>query len=455
MIISRFGAVLMLFVLASLLKPSSVLGHAPAEQVNGKRVALVIGNKNYLRGALDNPWNDANVMDSVLRQLGFAVTLRFDLSRESMNGEIKALADRGAGAEAVLVYFSGHGVQDKGRNFLLPTNVALSKSSSIPEVSVSVDRALKTIENAGAKVNIFILDACRNAPFEEGQLRTTQAGLGEIAAPRGTLIAFSTSPGGVASDGKIGGNSAFTDALASTLAEPNRGAESVFKRVREMVSARSNGKQVPWLNSGLTGEFVFNTGKTVVKIPELSILTAVSDGRERKRAMGGSSATTSNRWPVAMTPEQWAQLDWDIDQRAKRVTVDDLSELAGRAYDREAKAQVMLGDAYQIGIRSGAGWIKSNQDAMLWYRRAAAQGYPIAQVRIGEMYGESRGVDRDLIEAKRWFTLAAAQGLQRAKVNLMQANLLNSGALPSGEDMLGLIKSLTPQAATKNSEQAK
>ena len=448
--ISRIGAVLMLFVFAVLLKPTSVLGYALAEQANGKRVALVIGNKNYLRGALDNPWNDANVMDSVLRQLGFAVTLRFDLSRKSMSDEIQALADRSAGAEAVLVYFSGHGVQDKGRNFLLPTNVALSKSSSIPEVSVSVDRALETIEKVGAKVNIFILDACRNAPFEEGLLRTTQAGLGEITPPRGTLIAFSTSPGGVASDGKVGSNSAFTAALARTLAEPKRGAEAVFKRVREMVSAQSNGKEVPWLNSGLTGEFIFNTGKAVVKIPELPMPTASFVGSERKRAASSTNANTSDRWREVKSPEQWAQLDFDIDQRAKRVTVDDLSELAGRAYDREAKAQVMLGDAYQIGIRSGAGWIRSNQDAMLWYRRAAAQGYPLAQVRIGEMYGESRGVDRDLVEAKRWFALAAAQGLQRAKVNLMQANLLGSGVLPSGGEMLDMIKGLTPQANTKN-----
>ena len=450
----RVAVALTIFILGALIEQSSALAQSPGGQNNGKRFALVIGNKSYPRGSLDNPGNDAFVMDAVLRQLGFTVARRYDLTREGMNNELRALADRGRGAEAVLVYFSGHGVQDGGKNFLLPIDANLVKVSSIPEIAVSVDRALKTIESAGANVNIFILDACRNAPFEDGRPRTAQVGLGEIKPGRGTLIAFSTAPGDIASDGKAGGNSAFTAALVSTLAERNIGAESVFKRVREMVSVRSNGKQVPWLNSGLTGEFIFNAG-TVVKIPELPMAATSSDGGERTRAASSTNANTSDHWREVKSPEQWAQLDFDIDQRAKRVTVDDLSELAGRAYDREAKAQVMLGDAYQIGIRSGAGWIRSNQDAMLWYRRAAAQGYPLAQVRIGEMYGESRGVDRDLIEAKRWFTLAAAQGLQRAKVNLMQANVLDSGALPSAEDMMGLIISLTPQAVTKGKAQAK
>ena len=451
---SRKFAALSMFFLFLLIAQSQVWAQAPAGQINGKRFALVIGNKSYPRGELDNPGNDAFVMSDVLRQLGFDVAQRHDLTRERMNTELRALSDRGKGAEAVLVYFSGHGVQEMGKNYLLPVDANLTQTSSIPEITVSIDRALKTIESAGANVNIFILDACRNAPFEDGRPRAAQVGLGEVEPGRGTLIAFSTAPGGIASDGKAGGNSAFTAALASTLAEPKRGAESVFKRVREMVSARSNGKQVPWLNSGLTGEFIFNTGN-VVKIPELPLTLASMSARERKRAVGGPDGSNSVRWHRVMTPEQWAKEDWEIDQRAKRMTVDDLSELAGRAYDREAKAQVMLGDAYQIGIRSGAGWIRSNQDAMLWYRRAAAQGYPLAQVRIGEMYGESRGVDRDLIEAKRWFALAAAQGLQRAKVNLMQANLHDSGKLPSAEDMMGLIKSLTPQAVTKNNEPKK
>ena len=445
----RKFAALSMFLLLLLMAQSQVWAQAPAGHTNGKRFALVIGNTSYVRGALDNPGNDAFLISEVLRQLGFDVTKRHDLTRERMNTELKALADRSKGAEAVLVYFSGHGVQDKGKNYLLPVDVNLNNASSIPEITVSIDRALKTIESAGANVNIFILDACRNAPFEDGKARTAQVGLGEVTPGRGTLIAFSTSPGGIAADGKAGGNSAFTAALASTLAEPHRGAESVFKRVREMVSAGSSGKQVPWLNSGLTGEFIFNIGK-VVKIPELPLSVASAVGRERTRDARGSKESNADRWYKVMTPEQWAIEDWEIDQRAKRMTVDDLSELAGRAYDREAMAQVMLGDAYQIGIRSGAGWIRSNQDAMLWYRRAAAQGYALAQVRIGEMYGESRGVDRDIKEAKRWFALAAAQGLQRAKVNLMQANLQDSGKLPSAEDMMELVKSLTPQADSRN-----
>lgn len=129
----RVGVALVSLVLSPLLVQSSATAQSAGLQKNGRRFALVIGNKNYVRGALDNPWNDAKAMGSVLQQLGFTVALRFYLSREYMIDEIKALADRGAGAEAVLVYFSGCGARDKGRNFLLPTNVELNKSSSIPE----------------------------------------------------------------------------------------------------------------------------------------------------------------------------------------------------------------------------------------------------------------------------------------------------------------------------------
>ena len=156
---------LTILTLGALLGHSSAWAQSPSGQSNGKRFALVIGNKSYPRGALDNPGNDAFVMDAVLRQLGFTVARRYDLTREGMNNELRALADRGKGAEAVLVYFSGHGVQDKAKNFLLPVDANLVNASSIPEIAVSVDRALKTIESAGANVNIFILDACRNAPF--------------------------------------------------------------------------------------------------------------------------------------------------------------------------------------------------------------------------------------------------------------------------------------------------
>lgn len=413
----------------------------------GKRFALVIGNAKYLRGPLENPSNDAFVMGKVLQQLGFEVVVHYDLSRGKMNLELDELAKRGKDADAILVYFSGHGVQEKGKNFLLPVETVLSDTKPVPENAVSVDKAIATIGNARANVNIFVLDACRNTPGEDGLTRNGQSGLVQLEPGKGTLIAFSTSPGGVAADGKAGGNSVFTEALAKTLADPNRAAEDVFKRVREMVVARTNRKQIPWLNSGLTGDFVFNRGVDV-KIPLLlaSVGQSSNSTKLRDANAGLVVATTKSksRWPKQLTPQEWAQLDWEIDQRAKRVTLDDLSELTGRAYDGDASAQVTLGDAYLIGVRSSGGWIRSNQDAMRWYRSAALQGYPLAQVRIGEMFYESRGAERNLAEARRWFELAVSQGLTRAKLNLAQLKMSGEGKLPSSTDMLDLIHQLTP-----------
>ena len=110
------------------------------------------------------------------------------------------------------------------------------------------------------------------------------------------------------------------------------------------------------------------------------------------------------------------------------MTVDGLSELIGRAYDGEAKAQVILGYVNLSGVRGGSGLIRSSQDAMLWCRRAASQGSPLAQVRIGEMFYESRGADRNLVESQKWLELAVARGLVRAKVNLAQAKMARAAS---------------------------
>lgn len=399
------------------------VAQAPSTATDGKRFALVIGNRSYIRGPLDNPGNDAFVMDAVLRQLGFAVELRYDLTRSRMNSELDELSKRAKGAEAVLVYYSGHGVQDRGKNFLLPVDTMLAESSSIPEMSVSVDKALDVLKRSNARVTIMILDACRNTPSENGRSRG-DAGLEMMKPAEGTLIAFSTAPGAVAADGKVGGNSVFTDALAKTLAEPKRSAEGVFKRVREIVATVSQRKQVPWLNSGLTGDFIFNSGEKAVLIPVIPANATTIFSTSRARDVSSQSAAPSaHAWHETRSPQEWQQIDREIAQRVKHISVDDLSELTGRAYDGDAKAQVILGDSFQFGIRTGAGEIRSNPDAMRWYQQAANRGFPLAQVRIGEMYYESRGVDRNVAESKRWLEMAAAQGLERAKINLLQLKM--------------------------------
>ena len=420
-----------------------------ATSADGKRFALVIGNRSYIRGALENPGNDAFVMDAVLRQLGFTVALRYDLTRSRMNSELDELSKRAKGAEAVLVYYSGHGVQDRGKNFLLPVDTMLSESSSIPETSVSVDKALEVIKRSGARVTVVILDACRNTPSDSGRSRG-DGGLQSMKPAEGTLIAFSTAPGAVAADGRPGGNSVFTEALAKSLAEPKRSAEDVFKRVREIVATVSQRKQVPWLNSGLTGEFIFNSGEKPVVIPVIPLSATTITSASRVRGATKQDATPSTaRWHEAVSPEKWLQIDREIEQRVRRISVDDLSELTGRAYDGDAKAQVILGDAFQNGIRTGAGEIRSNPEAMRWYLQAAKRGYPLAQVRVGEMYYESSGVDRNVVESRRWLEMAAAQGLQRAKINLLQLNFSDSSTRGRPEDVINGLKAAFPNLLPK------
>lgn len=226
------------------------------------RYALVIGNKSYRVAPLENAVNDALLMEKVLRQAGFEVTIRTDLSREQINTELEKFAIKARGAEAALFYFSGHGVQDRGRNYLLPIDAVLKPFSSIPEVTVSVDKVLDGLERLNAPVKILILDACREPPYEGGKPRSLNQGLRAAVPARGTMIAFSTSPGEIALDGKRGGNSVFTQALAESMLRPQLTAEAVFKEVREVVAKKSDWKQVPWLNSGLTGDFYFFVDRT-------------------------------------------------------------------------------------------------------------------------------------------------------------------------------------------------
>ena len=217
------------------------------------RVALVIGNSTYREAPLKNPQNDAKAMAAALRDQGFEVILRQNASKIEMERAIADFGDKLSEGATGLFYYAGHGMQVNGRNFLIPVDAQISSEQRVRLETLDVDLVLDQMAAARSRVNVVILDACRNNPFER-RFRSTGGGLAQINAPEGTLIAYATSPGKVAADGD-GDNGLYTEELLKAVRQPGLKVEDVFKTVRVGVSRRSNGAQTPWEASSLVGDF--------------------------------------------------------------------------------------------------------------------------------------------------------------------------------------------------------
>lgn len=223
------------------------------------RVALVIGNGNYADiAALENAPKDARLMATTLAELGFDVIRLLDANQKEMKIAIGEFGDRleKAGNGAVgLFYYAGHGVQVDGSNYLIPVNASIEKESQVDIESVDVDFVMKTIALASDGAKFVILDSCRNNPYKSS-FRSASRGLARVTAPFGTLVAYATAPGSVASDGR-GGGSPYTEALVEAMNEPGLLVEQVFKKVRVAVIKETRSAQIPWEESSLTGDFYF------------------------------------------------------------------------------------------------------------------------------------------------------------------------------------------------------
>jgi tetratricopeptide (TPR) repeat protein len=223
------------------------------------RHALVIGNAAYAAAPLVNSTNDASAVAKALQKAGFTVDLKLDASQKQMQDAVSAFGDSLKGGGAGLFYFAGHGVQIKGRNFLLPVGSDIRREDEVPYKAIDVQQVLDKMETAKNRINLVILDACRDNPFA-GVARASRGGggggLSQLDAPIGSLVAFATAPGSVASDGK-NANGLYTQHLLANIERPGTPIEEVFKRVRLGVRLDSDGQQVPWESTSLEGDFYF------------------------------------------------------------------------------------------------------------------------------------------------------------------------------------------------------
>jgi len=229
----------------------------------GKRVALVIGNAKYKFNPLSNPVNDATDMAASLRSVGFDVIEVKDATLKQMRAATRQFADKLEVSDVGLVYYSGHGIEVKGKNYLIPVNADIRREYEVVDQAFDASNLLRMMEGlqSGTKkrVNILIVDACRNNDLPKSW-RSTNNGLARMDAPAGSFISFATAPGQVASDGQ-GRNSPYTKHLLQALKQPGMPIEQVFKQVRRKVMAETAGEQVPWENSSLVGDFYFTVAK--------------------------------------------------------------------------------------------------------------------------------------------------------------------------------------------------
>ncbi|MEO3475236.1 caspase family protein [Roseomonas sp. CAU 1739] len=230
-------------------------------EASAQRVALVVGASAYRAvPALTNTLNDSQDLAAALRRLGFQTDLVQDPDRAQLEQAVRRLGQAARGAEAALFFFAGHALEAGGRNWLLPVSADISSERDLRFEALDMDILTEQLDGV-ARLTLLMLDACRDNPFRlrlaaGTRSATAGAGLGQIHAAVGTLVAFSTAPGTVAADG-AGRNSPFTAALLRRIETPGLELRQMLAEVRRDVREATGGRQVPWEHSALEGAFYF------------------------------------------------------------------------------------------------------------------------------------------------------------------------------------------------------
>src|SRR5215831_13987739 len=266
LIVHRFSRRRLLGCVAAALGAAALPARPALAQPSEGRIALVIGNGAYRNAPLKNPVNDAGAMAERLKQLGFTVMLHENTTFTQLIEAMREFSVKAASNAVRLVFYAGHGIQSKGRNYLVPIDADVQSEDEISTKSADIGELLDRLGTIKHGINIVILDACRINPFSAGVIvgpdgrrirfrGATAPGLAPVEAPVGTLVAFSTAPNGVALDGANENHSIYAKHLLANLATPGVAIEQLFKRVRIGVIEETQRVQVPWESSSLTADF--------------------------------------------------------------------------------------------------------------------------------------------------------------------------------------------------------
>jgi len=398
-------------VLAAIFACFSLLGTARAE----KRIALVVGNSAYENVArLDNPKNDAALMARTLKDLGFTLIggdANLNLDKAALDAAVQKFGQQVQGADVALFYYAGHGVQIRGSNYLVPINANPVREADVDFQMVDINLVLRQMEGSGTRLNLVILDACRNNPFGGRGLRGVGGGLAQMDAPDGTLISYATQPGNVAEDG-AGGNSPYTKALAATIRRPGLDIFQTFNEVGLSVKRTTGGSQQPWVSSSpIDGNFYFAGPLTPIK-PD------IADGSTKEKH--SAQSTDSLRLDLITDCDRLAASPTDP-QRPKGIAgvpateIDIVAALAGC---RDAMRQFPEVARFTFQAGRIASIQKDFVRARQLYEQAASMGSAAGMNNLGAMYNAGNGVGIDYAEARKWFQKAADGGVTLALTNI-------------------------------------
>ncbi len=314
------------------------------------RIALVIGNAAYTQVTrLDNTGNDARSIAHALRRLGFVVVELHDANKSQMADALEKVRVGLKGYQGLgMLYYAGHGLQLDWHNYILPIDIRLTKAVDLPRQALDVADIVNLFKAAGTRMNIVVLDACRDNPFAKSGLATK--GLANMDAPPGTLLAYATQPGNVAEDGDQDSlNGPYAQFLQVELLRPFARVEDVFKRVRFQVRQRTAGRQVPWESTSLEEDFMFNDGQhDVSSSQELDRMAAEAKRREQALMQQANQARErEQQLAAAIEMERLAQLA--AARQAEQKRQDDIAEMAVvqklAAQEREKEQQRLISEA--------------------------------------------------------------------------------------------------------------
>lgn len=272
----------------------SVNAFALSDASTETRIALVIGNGDYRFSPLENPPSDARIVADALEHSGFEIIRVQNANQKKMKKAVREFSNKLEISDkaVALFYYAGHGVQVDGRNFLIPVDADIKTEADIEFESIDAQWVLDKIKESHEGLSVIVLDACRNNPFPSST-RSATRGLVRMDAPRGSLLAYSTSPGEEALDG-TNGNSPYSAALASAITQPGLKLEEVFKQVRRDVLAKTKNSQVPWESSSLTDDFYFSKSSHRAEIALAHQRTEITHQKDEMYPVGEYFSDCSN-----------------------------------------------------------------------------------------------------------------------------------------------------------------
>ena len=420
--------------------------------------ALVIGNGAYATAPLENARGDAILIAETLRKTGFEVTLVKDLTRTGMFDAVRSFAASLPRGAVSVVYFAGHGMQIEGQNYLIPVDMVPTSPVTAALKSFPLKVIYEQLGASRSRVNVIILDACRNNPFEPQpavRVRSPGAmGLARSLAPRGTLIAYATAPGQQAADGTGRRHSLYTQTLSELLLRDGLPVEELFKTLADRVRQVTLEDQQPWYESSLVGTFYFGAPVTAGADAQAGRKAALALAQQTRAIPAASPAVPSPAghagdaaWYRTMNDLEWTELDNQMWQRATHASEDQVPALQTQIRKNNVVAMTTLAMFYRAGIKSGVNTTTGQRyradpnltKAVALYRRAAALGFPVAQAELGEMLYRGREVEMDKAEGLRLLERAAEASYPRASIDLAQIRAEKSR---SPEDIAALMKLL-------------